>query len=156
MCKGSTDASKLSGHGLHPDRLSLSLLYSLICQASQSVSKSVGGVCHTIFLPFLQADRASRIEKTLQEAVVAVVSARCNCLFSLSSLSSGVFSCRGSRNVVAYRSFILGLNATALIGHVRDWVSTNTTIVIDWHLVDVYSACPVGLSKLYEPDCQLP
>lgn len=140
--------------------LSVIIIFTyLSCESvSQSVNQweeSVTASTHYIS-PFFQADRASRIEKTLQEAVVAVVSARCNCLFSLSSLSSGVFSCRGSRNVVAYRSFILGLNATALIGHVRDWVSTNTTIVIDWHLVDVYSACPVGLSKLYEPDCQLP
>ena len=104
----------------------------------------------------MQAERARRIEKTLQEAVMAAISARCNCTLPDSAIGSGVFSCRGSQDTVTYRSTVTGLNASELVGHIQDWVGVGSTIVMDWYLVDVNSACPVGVSELDEPDCQLP
>ena len=65
-----------------------------------------------------------------------------------------MFSCRGAENVVTYRSTVVGLNATQLIGYLQDWVSSATTITMDWYLMDVYSACPVGIAQLDEPECQ--
>lgn len=81
---------------------------------------------------------------------------QCNCSISVDTISNGVFSCRGATNVVTYRSTVTGLNATALVGYIQDWVSTNTTVVLDWFLVDVYSSCSATILNFDEPDCQLP
>ena len=60
-----------------------------------------------------------KVEKALQEAVVAAINTRCNCLLPESTIRSGVFSCRGAENVVTYRSTVVGLNATQLIGYMQ-------------------------------------
>ena len=101
----------------------------------------------------LQEERARKIEQTLQKAVMAAISARCDCDIPDNTVGSGVFSCRTSKDTAAYRSTVAGLNATELIGHLEAWVSNSPTLTMDWYLVDIYADCPVGIATLGEPDC---
>ena len=102
----------------------------------------------------MQAGKAGKVEQALKEAVVSAINTRCNCRLPENTISSGVFSCRGAQNVVSYRSTVTGLNATQLIGHIKDWVSGAATIRMDWYLMDVYSSCPVDIGTLDEPECR--
>ncbi len=48
-----------------------------------------------------------------------------------------------------------GLNATRLINYIQEWVNSSAILIMDWHAIDVYEDCPVAISKLDEPDCQV-
>ena len=84
------------------------------------------------------------------------IQTQCNCSFPHGPpFGRGVFSCRSAQTVATYRSSVSSLNATELVDYIQAWVATNTTVVLDYYLVDVYSSCPAKIGRLDEPDCSL-
>ena len=103
----------------------------------------------------VQKEKVVKIREVLHESLQQAVSSHCACSLSKDFINRGFFSCRNSRNTATYRSTVTGLNATELIDHIQDWVSSGPTVVLDWYYVDIYRYCPVAVSRLDEPDCQI-
>ena len=59
---------------------------------------------------------------------------------------------------MTYKNTLLGtpyFNGTQITGFIQDWVNTRPQIKMERSRVRVDSSCPVAISSLNEPECEL-
>ena len=105
---------------------------------------------------FNEAAKASSFRRQTEDALIEAVESRCKCHFPRSHLFNGSFHCQSSRTHVTYRNTLIGtynFNATMVLGFVQDWVSSDTSVKVDWYSVGIDKHCPVAISSLNEREC---
>ena len=83
----------------------------------------------------------------------------CQCGFTAGHIDHAVsgFQCsENQRNLVVFRSKLYGTvttNASTLINHIQQWVSSGISIAVLGLILEVDPTCPVHISSISDPEC---
>ena len=93
--------------------------------------------------------------------MVEATEERCHCGFTAGHIDSTLsgFRCSHSQqNQVVFRSKLHGTkdtNASTLISYISQWTSSDISITVLNLILDIDSTCPVRISSLSDPKCEV-
>ena len=109
---------------------------------------------------FIQPDTDGIMEGYIQSLVTEVIKERCHCDFQENFISQAEILCDLLEPTqFVYRASITryaNYSADQLVGYIEDWVRTGPSVSIDLSVVVFDSNCPVRISTLSDPICELP
>ena len=114
----------------------------------------------TLSILFIQPDTESIIESYIQSLVTEVIKEGCHCDFQENFIGQAEILCDLLEPTqIVYRASITryaNYSADQLVGYIEDWVRTGPSVSIGLTVVEFDSNCPVRISSLSDPICELP